>query len=831
MTIVEISPRAKLLKDFLAPLLAELDAHAVALIQSFADPDGAPFRADSLSVEECRRRFLAVMQDTLEILASHPDPDRDQLRRMRHDLRTPINGLRGYSELLIEDAIHRPDAQDLLVGLVELADNIAGVIDATLAEESDDAEDLPCAQPIEAAVMLIVDDDHDNLAVLSRRLERDGHIVTCVDNGPAALALLAEQHFDIMLLDFQMPGMDGSEVLARVKGDSRCAGLSVVMISAGSDSVRVARCLRLGAEDYISKPFNPMLLRARIEACLAKKRLRERERTSWKEQLRAALDIAVDGLMLIDDNGLVDSANAQAERVFGGPLAGKFAPHLVERWRDAAPDQALTAWRDALLASAARGWEHQALRLDGEPFMLELTAKQAGADDHVMYAVAVRDITERKETEARNAYLAQYDPLTDLPNRAFFCDVLTAMLSAQRSGALLIFQVQPDLDLDDKLGPEFDDLLVQRAATRLRPLLAPADMLSRLDGPEFALLRLAADIDGDGSELPETVLDAFARPIDLEGWEVEVNVSIGVAPFPDGDAQAQDLMRFAQLAAAKARRDGPGQIQRYDQVLSAGAKRRKGLERDLRAAIDDDQFELHYQPKICLTTDSVVGMEALLRWRRPEEGFVSPGEFIPVAEASGQIVRIGAWALRTACRQVSEWLGDGMPAPKVAVNVSSMQLKRRTILDTVRDALAESALDPSLLELEITESVIMHDFDSVLALLRDVRDLGVTLTLDDFGTGYSSLSWLQRLPVQKLKIDRAFVTHVADDPQARAILETILRLSSSLELRTIAEGVETQAQANYLRDVGCDEIQGFFFSRPLPPQRFAEFVSSWGGET
>ena len=472
---------------------------------------------------------------------------------------------------------------------------------------------------------------------------------------------------------------------------------------------------------------------------------------------------------------------------------------------------------------------------DDEEMALE--ALQGGADDYLvkgrgdgdLVARSIRYAIERKKAEERLAYLAQYDSLTGLANRALFQDRLQQSVArAERSGGLLAL-VFIDLDrfkaVNDTFGHDCGDALLREVAARIKGRVRESDTVARLGGDEFALILENVSETEDAARVARDVQQRLLEPIDLAGYEIPVPASIGIALWPASGNEK--LLKDADAAMYRAKRQGGNRYQFYTEEMNRQATARLALERDLRIALDDEQFELFYQPQVDLSTGNVAGAEALLRWRHPGRGLVSPGEFVPILEDMRLIVPVGRWVLGAACRQGRVWRQEGLPPVRISVNLSAQQFGRGELTDDVARALAEGLLDPELLELEITESLLMEDPETALQTLARLKaDLGdVGLSIDDFGTGYSSLYRLKALPVQRLKIDRSFVKDLPDDPGDVAITAAVIRLAHDLGLGVVAEGVETAEQLDFLRNLGCDEAQGFFFGKAVPAEDFAALLA------
>ncbi|MEN3374799.1 MAG: hypothetical protein V7604_154 [Hyphomicrobiales bacterium] len=434
------------------------------------------------------------------------------------------------------------------------------------------------------------------------------------------------------------------------------------------------------------------------------------------------------------------------------------------------------------------------------------------------------DITERRRIEARLEHLARHDPLTGLPNRILLREHLEQALSRTRASGDSVAVLWLDLDrfkeVNDTFGHPTGDALLKEVAARLRAALREDDLVARLGGDEFAIVQPIATPE-DAAVLATSILSSVGKPYDLDGQHVEIGTSIGIAVSPNDGHDADQFLKSADLALYGAKTDGRGSYRFFEPVMNTLMHARRELEKDLRKALRNGEFEIEYQPVIDLGKDRVAGCEALLRWNHPERGRISPATFIPIAEATGMIVQIGEWVLRAACAEAASWPRD----LRVAVNLSAIQLKSRGLMQAVMGALAASGLAPQRLELEITESVLLNDSEATRAILQQLHDLGVRIALDDFGTGYSSLSYLRSFPFDKIKIDRCFIADLSNDSHhARAILRAVVQLGSSLGMTTTAEGVETDEQLSIVRQEGCSEVQGYIFSKP---RRAAELRRSY----
>ena len=441
--------------------------------------------------------------------------------------------------------------------------------------------------------------------------------------------------------------------------------------------------------------------------------------------------------------------------------------------------------------------------------------------DHLSHYVAVfSDISAIKESEHELAHLAHHDPLTDLPNRLLFTDrAKQALASAQtqkRGCALLLLDLDHFKIINDSLGHNVGDQLLKLAGERLQALLGPSVTLARLGGDEFAVLAESCTQVVQAAALAQRILAALQQPFNFDGHQLFVSASIGISLFPNDALSAEQLLRNADSALFKAKSAGREGYALYTEELTAHAQNRVEIAGELRRALQQEELRVYYQPVHDLHDGRLVGVEALVRWQHPERGLVPPGEFIPIAERTGLIADIDGWVMNQACRQMCQWLADGVPVRFVAVNVSSRLFARRELYEQVAKVLHDTGLDPTFLELEVTESAVMDDPEVALEQLHRLRELGLRLAIDDFGTGYSSLLRLKRLPVQKLKIDQGFVAGLPWDEDDAAIVRVVIALAKSMGMQVQAEGIEQVEQAQFLLDLACDMGQGYWFGRPMP---------------
>jgi diguanylate cyclase (GGDEF)-like protein len=434
------------------------------------------------------------------------------------------------------------------------------------------------------------------------------------------------------------------------------------------------------------------------------------------------------------------------------------------------------------------------------------------------------DITERRRAEAKISHLARHDPLTNLPNRVMFREFLDSAFAKPSLGegcAILCLDLDHFKTVNDTLGHAIGDEVLKLAAVRLLTAVQRADMVARIGGDEFAVVQTAVERPEQCSELASRIVELLGQPFEIGGRPIELGTSVGIAIAPNDGATPDQLLKNADMALYLAKSDGRGTHRFFEREMDRRLQARHALEVDLRAAITNAEFELHYQPIIRLEDGRVSGLEALVRWNHPQRGLIPPGQFIPLAEETGLIVPLGEWVLRTACAQAARW----SEPVGVAVNLSAAQFKGRNLVQIALSALAASGLAPNRLDLEITESVLLQDEANTLATLHQLRALGVRISMDDFGTGYSSLAYLRSFPFDKIKIDRSFVRDMTERSDSQAIIRAVTGLANSLKMSTVIEGIETEEQLKMAKAEGCNEAQGFLFSKPMPEPEVAEFLA------
>jgi diguanylate cyclase (GGDEF)-like protein/PAS domain S-box-containing protein len=546
------------------------------------------------------------------------------------------------------------------------------------------------------------------------------------------------------------------------------------------------------------------------------------------------LDQIHESVLTMDLNGFITSWNKGAERLFGYSSLEAVGRNILFLY-----DDEDMSFDDTFLEQGGRLMEVRRKKKSGEVFWASLSLSPlSDINDRSIGLIAyLTDITERKLAEERIHHLAYYDALTNLPNRSLLTKLVDQALTvAQRSklhGCVLFIDLNRFKMINDTLGRHIGDELLREVAQRFRGVLRDQDLVARLGGDEFAVGLFDISQHYEASTVAQKLLQALNAPFLIDGHDLRVGGSIGISVYPQDGGDAETLLRLADIAMYRAKQVGDADgdhVAFYSQDMNQGMQERMRIESGLRHALGNGQLLLHYQPKFSIASGKIIGAEALVRWHHPERGLVPPAEFIPLAEATGLVVQVGEWVLEAACAQAQVWKERGVPPVRLAVNVSAREFTS-ALPGRVMETLSRYGLEPSWLELEITESTLMHNIDRVIGIMDRITAMGVTLSLDDFGTGYSSLSYLKRFPIDTLKIDRSFTTGIPGDANDCAIASTIISIAQQLNHKVIAEGVETAEQLAFLKSAGCDEVQGYLFSRPLPAEEFEEALrhNSEGG--
>jgi len=710
--------------------------------------------------------------------------------------------------------------------------------------------------------ILIVEDTPASLKLLGDLLGGAGYTVRQAPNGELALWTAQARPPELILLDVRMPGLDGFEVCRRLKETPALRQVPVIFLSAQHDTDDKVRGFALGAVDFIAKPFQAEEILARTDAHVrlgrAQKQLaqeraslerRVAERTAELEQVAGTLahevqirraneellrlsaqvfDATQDAILITDPDGLIVASNPAFTRITAYTAQEVRGLDILTLHADDTQSTVLDAMRQGLRVSGCWSGEVQTRRKSGDTYPCLLSVSTVYGPEAggavINYVGVFLDISERKAEQHLIDFLSYHDALTGLPNRALMAQRFKqARAQAGRDGQQLVLLCL-DLDrfknINDSHGQAVGDKALQVVARFLTGCVRDGDTVSRQGGDEFQILLQDDALLGRTLALAQTILAGLRGELSVNGERLALSTSIGIAMCPaDGDS-LDDLLRHADTALVRAKETGRDHYAFFTERMGSDIRARLAMQQQLRGAIARDEFDVHYQPQICLRTGAMLGAEALLRWENPVLGKVPPGLFIALAEEYGSITAIGEWVLESVCAQIRSWHDAGLGRIKVAVNLSGKQFAQDHTVPFVEATLRKYGIPPACLGIEITESTVMGDPDKAVAALRRLKDIGVSISLDDFGTGYSSLGYLKRFPIDVLKIDKSFVDDVSTSSSDAAIALSVISLAHNLDMRVIAEGVETRAQVDFLAAHGCDEMQGYYFSRPLAAQAF-----------
>jgi len=685
-------------------------------------------------------------------------------------------------------------------------------------------------------ILHLVEDSLGDKRLLREMLNKQGSHqteITQIERLIDAEKHLAENPVDIIVLDLGLP--DAQQLGAVKRAHAVAPRVPLVVLTGLDDGALAAQALQEGAQDY--------LIKGQIDARGLLRSLRYSiERKSMEEALFVATERAQvtlncigDAVACTDIEGNVTYLNLVAEKMTGWslpeaagrPLAEvfrildaisrKIAPHPLDRAVD--PNRTVHLPSNSILIG----------RDESEIPIEDSVALIHDREGQVTGAVIVfRDVSAARAMALQMTHLAQHDFLTGLPNRMLLNDRVSQAIALaprhQKKVAVLFLDLDGFKYINDSLGHPTGDKLLQSIAKRLVNCVRRSDTVSRQGGDEFVVLLSEVERPEDPAIAARRLLQAVAEPHSIDQHDLHVTTSIGLSVYPNDGLDAETLIKNADTAMYQAKENGRQGYQFFKPAMNIRAVERQSIEESLRRALERQEFALHYQPKINLSTGEIAGAEALLRWTHPVRGPVSPAQFIPVAEDCGLIQPIGNWVLREACQQARVWLEAGLPLETMAVNISAVQLRDENFLDRIFAILRDTALDPKFLELELTESVLMKHAESTESILKTLRSRGVQIAVDDFGTGYSSLSYLRKFPIDALKIDQSFVRQITTAPDETTIVTAMISMGRSLKLRVVAEGVETQAEMAFLQAHQCDQAQGYYFSRPVPAQQFARLL-------
>jgi diguanylate cyclase (GGDEF)-like protein/PAS domain S-box-containing protein len=727
------------------------------------------------------------------------------------------------------------------------------------------------------AKILIVDDRKDNVELIHRMLSRAGYTsVESTMNPLEVCDLHRAKRYDLILLDLMMPIMDGFQVMEGVKtieaeaksSLEQCEYLPVLVITAQPEHKE--RALSAGAKGFITKPFDRLAVLTHIRDVL-EIRFLQKELQRFITNLETILDERTTSLREAEElfdqlagnlpqvfwiwdvhDRTLRYVNPAWEKLTGRPVV---PGDRVEKFLEAVHPEDVQRVISETRQLSQEGVDHDYRLVLSDNSIRWVHSRTFPVKDStgVQRVVGIMDdITNRKQADLRLFQLAHYDALTSLPNRTLFYESLRKLIKQAEMNHRMVSVLFLDIDnfknINDKLGHALGDELLCQFSLRLSECLRITDMVARLGGDEFGCILVTTDSSGDAGVVASKIRETLRQPFNLGGHQATITASIGISVYPTDSRDAEALVKNGDTAMYRSKEAGKDTYRFFTAEMNMRAIEKLDQENALRKALDQNEFVLHYQPKVELSNGRITGVEALIRWDRPGRGFIGPLEFIPVLEQTGLINRVGAWVIESACKQIAQWRHLGMGEIPVSVNVSGRQFSESTLnrdviratrengvspellefeLQTER-ALRENSIDSDLLELELTESSLMTHAKKTARILKRLKALGIRISIDDFGTGYSSLAYVKRFPIDVLKIDRSFIGDITTNPADAAITTAIIEMAHSLKVRVVAEGVETVEQYEFLRNRGCDEVQGYYFARPLPAHEITKLLLDGG---
>jgi diguanylate cyclase (GGDEF)-like protein/PAS domain S-box-containing protein len=710
--------------------------------------------------------------------------------------------------------------------------------------------------------ILLVDDRPENLIALEAIVEKEEYRLIKASSGEEALKCLLRHDFALILLDVQMPGIDGFSTAKIIKARERTRNIPIIFITANSlDTEHVFNGYSVGAVDYILKPFDPFVLKAKVERYVEMYRLNQQlvrhaeelaEKTRELENANVRLvrttadlhasealanvisDTSLDSMIVVDQDGIVLKVNPAVRRMFGYDGSALLGDNIAKLFPRGASGSAVAEMvRGVQYSDRLRTGEQPAeiiaQRSDGSVFAAEIQLGKRYVNDRCFIACTIRDVEKKKRAQETIEHMAYHDGLTNLANRRRFNDILAERLKKAKETNQPLTMMFLDMDrfkhINDSLGHLIGDRVLKGIADRLLQLKREHDFVSRLGGDEFNIVLPNTNRE-DALDLAEDILEGFRKPFSIDNYELFVTLSIGISVFPYDGEDAISLMKSADAALYRAKEHGNSKIQIFHSGMNIRTYRAFVMQNDLRRAIDRKEMEIVYLPRIDIGTGAVTCAEAVMRWNHPDWGVIPSSEFMPLAEESSQSGEFGEWMFHAVCRQCRLWQDASVPLSRISVAFPSQQWIQKNMLDKVRKTIAEFGIEPGRIELEVKESDIMQNESMVMKTLSKLRELGVSVSIVGFGTGYSSLNLLRHFPVHALKIDKSFIQDISNrSALATALITAMVSLAHGLEMKVIAEGVETGEQLAILRKFECDEIQGYLFSPPILPEEFEEFLT------
>ncbi len=703
---------------------------------------------------------------------------------------------------------------------------------------------------IKRSQILLVDDQRALLESMQALLRISGYSVEMATSGAQALEALQQGRFNLVLLDLQMPGVDGHEVLRFIKKHE--IDTEVIVVSGESSFFSVKSAMRNGAYDFIRKPYDPEELLATVGKTLEyywqSRQLKQTEQTLLHSERihRFIVNNSPDFIYMLDPQGIFTYVNDTVEELLGYKRNELIGSHFSKLIHSHNADDSYSFFSEQ--RGGERSTNNAEIRLQVNPaspptecldnyeVLVELNAigiyedDESGERTYVGTLGCARDITARKHSEAQISYQAYHDMLTSLPNRLLFNDRINQVFAharrTEQKFALLFLDLDRFKLINDTLGHAMGDLVLQQVAQRILDCLRAEDTLCRFGGDEFALLLPNVESKENVASVAEKINRAVRQPFHVKEHELFLSLSIGIALYPKAGETTESLLQSADIAMYHVKANGKDSYCFYSDAMDGTDSTFLSVERDLYLALEKNQFEVFFQPKVEPSTHVIVGMEVLLRWRHPEKGLIFPGDFIWIAEESKLIVPIGDWVLQSICEELVRWKRRGVPDLKISLNISPIQLEQEGYVQKFIQTLQQFGLSASMFELEVTEQGLLKGQSEIVRNLRQLREYGISVAIDDFGRGYSSLTYLQSFPVNTLKIDRSFVREIEENQNESCVVDAIAMMAKGLNLHMVAEGIENLLQLDYVRNLGCNEVQGHLYGEALSAQDTLGILSS-----
>lgn len=681
---------------------------------------------------------------------------------------------------------------------------------------------------IDSARILVVDDDAVTRMTLVKVLQKSGFEMIEAENGREGFTKYMNEMPDLILMDVMMPEMDGYAAIEAIRNYEKDRAIPILMLTALDDIDSVDQAFDKGATDFITKPINWSLLSQRVKYAI-KTSLTEDQLRISQSQLMYAQKLARLGYWEWDAKSDTVSGSTSAFDLFAIPRSAEVT--LEQFFSNIIPKD-LPLVQQAI-ADASQGYNdiqvsfrvlHHDNSLTHIDCLGEVTFDANG--DVVKITGSAQDISRLHKAETLIDYQANHDKLTDLPNRSFFNRTLSSYIQEadlHKFSATVILDIDRFKKVNDNLGQDNGDALLRTVSQRLKRVTRENDFVARLGSDEFAILLKNAEDQQELNLSLNRIFNDLSKPFNVKSQELFITFSIGISVVQQDGRQASELISHANIARTEAKRKGGNQFLFYQAEMNAESKEQLMLENDLRKALERNEMEVYYQPQVDGKTLHPYGAEALVRWNHPQVGIVSPGVFIPLAESTGLIVDIGRFVLKEALKQAESWHQQGYDALHIGINLSGRQFSHSNLMKDIQEALNEVSLPAKFLDLEITESLAMSNADHNITILKGLKAMGVSLSIDDFGTGYSSLAYLQKFPIDTIKIDRSFIVNL-ETPEGQAIVRTILAMADSLNLKVVAEGIEDEFHISFLQNKNCDIFQGFKFGKPMTQQAFQDFL-------